>query len=68
MFVIITKISRNAPPQTKEQYYYRYLFESYYKGMGHVIPYFWMPKFVDAKDSSARTLNVYQSAPDVASQ
>ena len=55
-------------PQTKEQYYYRYLFESYYKDMGHVIPYFWMPKFVDAKDSSARTLNVYQSAPDVASQ
>ena len=55
-------------PQTKEQYYYRHLFECYYKGMGHVIPYFWMPKFVDAKDSSARTLNVYQTAPDIASQ
>lgn len=55
-------------PQTKEQYYYRHLFENYYKGMGHVIPYFWMPKFVDAKDSSARTLNVYKTAHDVASQ
>lgn len=49
-------------PQTKEQYYYRFIFESHYKGMGHVIPYFWMPKFVDATDSSARTLQVYQTA------
>jgi len=27
--------------------------------MATSIPHFWMPNFVDAKDSSARTLDVY---------
>jgi len=37
------------------------LFEEYYgnKGMEKTIPYFWLPKWVDAKDSSARTLDIY---------
>ena len=30
-----------------------------YKGLGYLIPYFWMPRFINAKDSSARTLDVY---------
>jgi hypothetical protein len=30
-------------------------------GMGDIIPYFWMPKYVDATDASARTLANYQS-------
>ena len=46
-------------PDTPEKYYYRSIFESHYKNMGHLIPYFWMPKYVDAKDASARTLNIY---------
>ena len=46
-------------PITKEQQYYRYLFERHYKAFGNVIPYFWMPKFTNATDSSARTLNIY---------
>ena len=54
-------------PITLEQKYYRYLFETFYPGCGNVIPYYWMPKYVDATDSSARTLNIYkekhQSAP-----
>ena len=25
----------------------------------NIIPYYWMPKYVNAKDASARTLNVY---------
>jgi len=46
-------------PKTTEQYYYRKLFERFYRGMGHIVPYFWMPKYVDAKDASARTLELY---------
>lgn len=46
-------------PQTSEQYYYRKIFESHYSGMGKILPYFWMPKYVNAKDASARTLEIY---------
>ena len=31
-------------PKTKEQFYYRELFEKYYGGHSNVIPYFWMPR------------------------
>jgi asparagine synthase (glutamine-hydrolysing) len=54
------KVTTNIP-KTAEQYYYRYVFESSYAGMGTIIPYFWMPKYVDATDASARTLATYQS-------
>ena len=47
-------------PQTREQCYYRYLFNKHYSGCDSLIEYFWMPKFVNAKDASARTLNVYK--------
>jgi asparagine synthase (glutamine-hydrolysing) len=47
-------------PKTTEQYYYRKLFESYYPGKGKLLPYFWMPRYVSAKDASARTLDVYE--------
>ena len=50
-------------PNTKEQIWYRSLFESYYFGMGESIPYFWLPKYVNATDASARTLDVYKSTP-----
>lgn len=48
-------------PVTKEQMYYRHLFEKNYEGRSHIIKYFWMPKYVDALDSSARTLTIYDS-------
>jgi asparagine synthase (glutamine-hydrolysing) len=54
------KVTTNIP-KTAEQYFYRYVFESSYLGMGNIIPYFWMPKYVDATDASARTLATYQS-------
>ncbi len=53
------KLNNHNMPKTAEQFYYRYLFESYYNGLGHIIPYFWMPKYVNATDSSARTLSIY---------
>jgi asparagine synthase (glutamine-hydrolysing) len=46
-------------PKTSEQFYYRKLFEQFYPGMGKILPYFWMPKYVNATDASARTLDIY---------
>lgn len=58
--VQMQKVTTNIP-KTAEQYYYRYVFENSYMGMGNIIPCFWMPKYVDATDASARTLATYQS-------
>jgi len=46
-------------PTTLEQLYYRIVFEKIYKNQSHVIPKFWMPTYGNAKDSSARTLDIY---------
>ena len=47
-------------PFTKESYYYRKKFHEYFgQGKSNVIPHFWMPKWTNAKDPSARTLSVY---------
>jgi asparagine synthase (glutamine-hydrolysing) len=43
-------------PQTKEQMYYRYLFEQKFPKRENIIPYFWMPKWSNTTDPSARTL------------
>ena len=48
-------------PTTKEQMYYRYIFEKLYSSCEKTIPHFWMPKYTDATDSSARTLKVYKN-------
>ena len=53
------------PPTTKEQQYYRYLFEENYKDAATLIPYFWMPRFIEATDSSARTLNIYKNKGNI---
>jgi asparagine synthase (glutamine-hydrolysing) len=44
------------PPQTTEQLYYRTIFEGFYPNCGEIVPYFWMPKYVQATDPSARTI------------
>jgi asparagine synthase (glutamine-hydrolysing) len=48
-------------PKTAEQFYYRKIFESYYKDTSNLLPYFWMPKYVNATDASARTLSIYDN-------
>ena len=45
---------------TKEQSYYLNIFEKFYKGRNNIIPYYWMPNFVEASDASARTLSMYK--------
>jgi hypothetical protein len=48
------------PPKTKEALYYRRIFEELYPGMAELIPYYWMPKWSQTDDPSARTLTVYR--------
>ena len=40
-------------PETKEAYYYRFIFESLFPNRSNVIPFMWMPKFTESKDPSA---------------
>ena len=56
----VNSIYKHLVPKTKEQYYYRTIFEQYYPKMGTILPYFWMPKYTNATDPSARTLAVYK--------
>ena len=50
------------PPHFKEAYFYRDLFESHYEGYGEWIPYYWMPKWTNSKDPSARSLEHYRES------
>ena len=59
------KYKDNNPPTTLEQFYYREIFEKYYPNQEKSIPYFWMPKFVEANDASARTLDIYKNLNNV---
>tara|TARA_B100001123_G_C14868135_1_gene850799 strand:- start:35 stop:751 length:717 start_codon:yes stop_codon:yes gene_type:complete len=45
---------------TDEQKYYKCIFLKLYPNCERTIPYYWMPRFVKATDSSARTLSVYK--------
>jgi asparagine synthase (glutamine-hydrolysing) len=56
----IYKDNMNSP-KTSEQMYYRTIFEEKYPGRSGILPYFWMPKYVNATDASARTLAIYNS-------
>jgi len=53
-------VNQDNIPKTAEQFYYRKIFESVYPGLGNIVPYFWMPKYTEATDPSARTLNLYK--------
>ena len=42
-----------------EKMYYKKIFDEAYPNCSHILPYFWMPKYTNATDPSARTLNFY---------
>jgi len=42
-----------------EKQYYSSIFSSYFGNCENIIPYYWMPKYTEAKDPSARTLDFY---------
>mgnify|MGYP002631869852 FL=1 len=60
-FDILSKQYTHNTPTTKEQLYYREIFSSHFPNKDDIIPYFWMPKYCHATDSSARTLSMYNS-------
>ena len=42
-----------------EKQYYKNIFDKAYPNCSHILPYFWMPKYTNATDPSARTLIFY---------
>jgi asparagine synthase (glutamine-hydrolysing) len=58
---------KHGVPRTKEQYFYRQIFEETYPGRAEVIPHYWMPKWCgdDVVDPSARVLtDVYRASTE----
>ncbi|KAK7791162.1 hypothetical protein R5R35_013329 [Gryllus longicercus] len=49
----------HCTPKTKESLYYREAFEKNFPGQSHFTPYFWMPRWTDATDPSARFIKHY---------
>lgn len=48
------------PDIVTEKHYYIRLFKEFYPKCEHILPYYWMPKYTDATDPSARTLEIYK--------
>jgi asparagine synthase (glutamine-hydrolysing) len=51
------------PNIDNEKYYYKKIFDENYPNCSHILPYFWMPKYTNATDPSARTLEIYHETP-----
>lgn len=56
---VVLKEGDNETGLNVEKDYYKQIFYSTYTNPHFKIPYYWMPKYTDAKDPSARTLEVY---------
>tara|TARA_A100001015_G_scaffold318565_1_gene438825 strand:- start:8347 stop:9999 length:1653 start_codon:yes stop_codon:yes gene_type:complete len=61
----VNEVTTINKPITLEQHYYRDIFDTLYLGCDTIIPHFWMPRFVEANDASARTLKVYSETIQV---
>lgn len=44
-----------------EKYYYKSLFDKHFSNVQNILPYYWMPKYTNATDPSARTLEIYNN-------
>jgi asparagine synthase (glutamine-hydrolysing) len=44
-----------------EKKYYKEIFDKEFPNCSHILPYFWMPKYTNATDPSARTLEIYKT-------
>jgi asparagine synthase (glutamine-hydrolysing) len=45
-----------------EKQYYKMIFDNEFPNCHHILPYFWMPKYTNATDPSARTLDFYNNS------
>jgi asparagine synthase (glutamine-hydrolysing) len=62
LFTDVVSEKCNKPTTKEQQYYYYLFFMLYCNNYNHtkIIPYYWMPKFIEATDASARTLSIYK--------
>lgn len=56
---LAASITTINPTLTLEQNYYKTIFKEFFGDVEHVIPYYWMPKYCEATDCSARELSIY---------
>ena len=56
-----TKImDTNLTKRGAEKAYYKNIFDAVYPRQAHLLPYYWMPKYIESDDPSARTLITYK--------
>ena len=53
-----------SPDIESEKYYYKQIFLEFFPNCQTVLPYYWMPKYSNAIDPSARTLDIYNYDSD----
>jgi len=56
---IENNVNDYMPSIETEKLYYKKLFDEIYPNCESILPYFWMPKYTNATDPSARTLTFY---------
>jgi asparagine synthase (glutamine-hydrolysing) len=54
------KYKNYTMPHTKEALYYHEIYDKYYPNQYDICPYYWLPKWIEASDPSARTLKIYK--------
>jgi asparagine synthase (glutamine-hydrolysing) len=54
-----SEIALVSTPKDSEKLYYKLIFDSFYPRRREILPYYWMPKYIEATDASARTLITY---------
>lgn len=56
----VYKVGGGLSKKEKEKEYYKDLFSLTYSNQDALTPYYWMPKFIQSDDPSARTLTTYK--------
>ena len=60
---IAQKLSIGTPDIGVEKSYYKQVFSKLFPNSSAILPYYWMPKYTNAIDPSARTLDIYKNQP-----
>jgi asparagine synthase (glutamine-hydrolysing) len=58
--IMTTYPGTNLTKKEMEKVYYKNIFEAAYPKQTHLLPYYWMPKYIESDDPSARTLSTYK--------
>ena len=64
LFIILQEkigLKKGVEPSIElEKIYYKEIFDNLYPNCSSILPYYWMPKYTNATDPSARTLEIYK--------